>query len=46
MMKIANNCQASTSEMASLLEEKKLELVELQKSVLMKEHEENRFLKS
>lgn len=47
MMKIENNCQASTSGMSSLLDEKKLELVELQKSILIQEHEENMgFLKA
>jgi len=36
-LKRKNNCQASVSEKFSLLAEKKLELVELQKTILLKE---------
>jgi len=42
-----NNSQASTSDKFSQLAEKKFELVEFQKSVLLREHEENmNFLKA
>lgn len=36
-LKRKNNCQASASEKLSLLAEKKLELVKLQKTILLKE---------